>query len=299
MAYYLGIDGGGSKTTCLVGDETSILGRGDSTGSNIVRLGEQAAREALQLSVLAACANAKIDARQISRTVAGVAGVGRAEVREFMRETLREIVAGEIIVVTDVEAALDAAFADGPGVVVVSGTGSIAFARNSQGETSRAGGWGWAISDEGSGPWIGRAAVAAILRARDAGETAQMEQSTLQAWQLSDHQHLVSAANATPPPDFGSLLPEIIAAADAGDSIAADIVLCAGRELAALAKIAASRVFAADANVPVAMSGGAFAHAPNLREAFYNSLQAQLPYATLVPDLADPVLGAFQMARRG
>jgi hypothetical protein len=47
------------------------------------------------------------------------------------------------------------------------------------------------------------------------------------------------------------------------------------------------------------MSGGAFAHAPNLREAFYNSLQAQLPHATLLPDLADPVLGALQMARRG
>jgi len=299
VAYYLGIDGGGSKTTCLVGGETSILGRGDSTGSNIVRLGEQPAREALQQSVLAACANAKIDPRQVTRTVAGVAGVGRAEVREFVRETLHEIVAGEIIVVTDVEAALDAAFADGPGVVVVSGTGSIAFARNSQGETSRAGGWGWAISDEGSGPWIGRAAVSAVFRAREAGETAQMEQSILQTWQLSDHQHLVSAANATPPPDFGSLLPEIIAAADSGDSIAADILLRAGRELGALAKIAASRVFAADANVPVAMSGGAFAHAPNLREAFYNSLQAQLPHATLLPDLADPVLGAVQMARRG
>ena len=126
-----------------------------------------------------------------------------------------------------------------------------------------------------------------------------MEQSILQTWQLSDHQHLVSAANATPPPDFGSLLPEIIAAADSGDSIAADILLRAGRELGALAKIAASRVFAADANVPVAMSGGAFAHAPNLREAFYNSLQAQLPHATLLPDLAVPVLGAVQMARRG
>jgi N-acetylglucosamine kinase-like BadF-type ATPase len=297
VAYYLGIDGGGSKTTCLVGDEASILGRGDSTGSNIVRLGEQAAREALQQSVLAACANAKIDPKQISKTVAGVAGVGSAEVREFVQKTLHEVVAGEIIVVTDVEAALEAAFAEGPGVVVVSGTGSIAFARNSQGLTSRAGGWGWAISDEGSGPWIGRAAVTAIFRARDAGETGQMEQSILKTWQLSDHQHLVSAANATPPPDFGALLPEVVAAANGGDPIAAEVFLRAGRELAALAKIAGCRIFGADASVPVAMSGGAFAHAPNLREAFYNSLQAQLPQARLLPDLADPVLGALQMAR--
>ena len=91
----------------------------------------------------------------------------------------------------------------------------------------------------------------------------------------------------------------MVAAANSGDSIAAEVFLRAGKELATLAKIAASRVFAADAPVPVAMSGGAFAHAPNLREAFYNGLQAQLPEARLLPDLADPVLGALQMARCG
>jgi N-acetylglucosamine kinase-like BadF-type ATPase len=299
VAYYLGIDGGGTKTICLVGDETSILGRGDSAGSNVVRLGARSSREALEQGVRMACANAKVDARQISKTVAGVAGVARAEVRALVRDTLQELVTGEILVVTDVEAALEAAFARGPGVVVVSGTGSIAFARNSQGETSRAGGWGWAISDEGSGPWIGRAAVTAVFRARDEGATAQMERRILQAWQLSDHQHLVSAANVTPQPDFGALLPEVVAAASAGDPVAAEVFLRAGRELAALAKIAGSRIFGAEVNVPVAMSGGAFAHAPNLREAFYNSLQTQLPQASLLPDLADPVLGALQMARCG
>jgi glucosamine kinase len=299
VAYYLGIDGGGTKTICLVGDETSILGRGDSAGSNVVRLGEQSSREALQQGVRMACAQAKIDPRQISRTVAGVAGVTRAEARLFVSETLQEVVAGEVVVVTDVEAALEAAFAKGPGVVVVSGTGSIAFARNRLGAKSRAGGWGWAISDEGSGPWIGRAAVTAVFRARDAGETAPMERSILEAWRLSDHQHLVSAANFTPQPDFGALLPQVVAAANAGDPVAAEVFLRAGRELAALAKIAGCRIFGGDANVPVAMSGGAFAHAPNLREAFYNSLQAQVPQARLLPDLADPVLGALQMARCG
>jgi glucosamine kinase len=299
VAYYLGIDGGGTKTSCLLGDEMSIFGRGDSTGSNVVRLGEQAARAALQQTIRAACADAKIDPAQVKRTVAGVAGVGRAEIRNFVQHALREVVSGEVVVVTDVRPALQAAFADGPGVVVVSGTGSIALARNSRGDTARAGGWGWAISDEGSGPWIGRAAVAAVFHARDASETAQMEERVLRAWQLADYQHLVSAANATPQPDFGSLLPEIVMAANAGDPIAVEIFLRAGRELAALAKIAASRVFATDADVPVAMSGGAFAHAPNLREAFYNSLQDQLPNAKLLPDLADPVLGALQMARRG
>ena len=299
MAYYLGIDGGGTKTTCLLGDETSILGRSDSAGSNVVRLGEPAAREALQQAARDTCANAKVDPDRITRTVAGVAGVGREEVRDFVDKALREAVGGDVAVVTDVQIALQAAFADGPGVVVISGTGSIALAQDGKGKTARAGGWGWAISDEGSGPWIGRAAVGAILHARDIGTVCELERMVLRVWQLADREQLVRAANALPQPDFGALLPDVASAANAGDLTAVGVFARAGRELAALAKIAASRVFAANASVPVAMSGGAFGHAPNLREAFYNSLQAQLPSAILLPDLADPVLGALRMARGG
>ena len=59
--------------------------------------------------------------------------------------------------------ALEAAFGSGPGVIVIAGTGSIAYGRNREGQTARAGGWGFAISDEGSGHWIGRTAVAAAI----------------------------------------------------------------------------------------------------------------------------------------
>lgn len=307
MAYYLGIDGGGSKTACLVGDEIRVLGRGHSSGSNLIRVGEAEARKALHEAVRAACADAGIDPARVTKTVAGVAGVGRPEVRDFVSKALREVVGGEVVVVTDANTALHAAFGAGPGVVVIAGTGSIALAqdgqgKDGQGQTARTGGWGWAISDEGSGPWIGRAAVSAVFRAADAGKATELERRILRVWQLgdrpfSDRQQLVTAANALPQPDFGSLLTEVVAAADAGDTVAAEVFANAGRELASLATLAVSRLFAGAATVRVAMSGGAFAHAPNLRKAFYNGLQAQLPNATLVPDLADPVQGALRMAR--
>ena len=205
---------------------------------------------------------------------------------------------GEVVVVTDADTALHAAFGAGPGVVVISGTGSIALAQDVEGRKARTGGWGWAISDEGSGPWIGRAAVSAVFRAADAGKTAELERRILLAWQVGDHQQLVTVANALPQPDFGALLPEVAAAADAGDIVAAEVFTNAGRELASLAALAANRLFAGAATVRVAMSGGAFQHAPNLRKAFYNGLQAKLPNAVLLPDLADPAQGALQMARR-
>jgi N-acetylglucosamine kinase-like BadF-type ATPase len=126
-----------------------------------------------------------------------------------------------------------------------------------------------------------------------------LEQRVLQAWQLADCQQLVRVANAEPRPDFGALLPEVAAAASAGDARAREIFVQAGEKLACLANLAANHLFGRKGEVRVAMSGGAFAHAPNLREAFYNSLKTQLPDAILQPDLPDPVLGALQMARRG
>ena len=299
MAYYLGIDGGGTKTTCVVGDEANILARVTTGPSNVIRVGEKPACETLQQAVREACTKSGIDSATLTRTVAGVAGVGRPEIREFVEKVLREVVGGHVIVVSDAQIALHAAFGDEPGVVVIAGTGSIALAQDGCGNTARAGGWGWAISDEGGGAWIGRAAVTAILRARDAGENTTMEQSILQAWQLTDCERLVSAANAVPQPDFGALLPEVVAAANAGDAMAHRVFVRGGEELVRLAKFAANHFFEHTPQVRVAMSGGAFAHAPNLREAFYNGLQTQLPKATLLPDLVDPVLGALQMARRG
>ena len=167
MAIFLGIDGGGSKTSSLIGDENSILGRGTAAGSNVVRVGEVPTREALAAAIRQACGAAHIVPAQITRTCIGVAGAARPQISQTIQRLLTELVPGEIEVVGDMVIALEAAFDDGPGVIVIAGTGSIAYGRNASGQTARAGGWGFAISDEGSGHWIGRAAVAAVLRACD------------------------------------------------------------------------------------------------------------------------------------
>jgi N-acetylglucosamine kinase-like BadF-type ATPase len=298
VAYYLGIDGGGTKTVCLVGDETRVLGSSRAMGSNINRVGENAARSALHDSVRCACVAAGIDASGVTATVAGIAGAGRVSEKDAVSRALREVLAGEVKVFTDADTTLHAAFGSEPGVIVISGTGSIALARNSQGVVTRAGGWGRLISDEGSGPWIGRAAVRNLLKAFDAGEKTELEEGILRAWGLPDLQRLVMASNADPQPDFGSLLPEIESAADSGDVVAKQVFENAGRELATLASVASKSLSGSVSAIHVAMSGGAFAHAPNLRKAFYNSLQAQISNVVLMPELADAALGALQMARK-
>jgi glucosamine kinase len=303
VAIFLGIDGGGSKTSCLVGDEISILGAGTGGGSNPVRVGEAQARDALAAAIRQACAVANIAPSAIKRTCVGLAGAARPEISEPVRQCLAELVPGEVEVVGDMVIALEAAFGGDPGVIVIAGTGSIAYGRNSRGQTARAGGWGFAISDEGSGHWIGRAAVAAAVRALDLDDadpgTQSLLKSLMKFWQVETRERLVVAANATPPPDFAALVPAVLASADHGDRIALDVLTQAGAELASLARTVIRRLFENASGLSVAMSGGIFGSSALVRQVFYSRLRSEYPEAVINPGVIEPVRGALDLARKG
>jgi glucosamine kinase len=307
MAYYLGIDGGGTKTRCVLGDETTVLATAMSGGTNIVRLGETAAREALHTAVRQVCATAKISPAQIRAICVGAAGAARPEIAatirgilaELISEIAPEVVLTKIEVVGDMTIALEAAFGAGPGVIAIAGTGSIAYGRDANGHTARAGGWGFAISDEGSGHWIGRRAISAILSAHDQGLATALTANVLQAWKLNTLDEFVQQANSTPPPDFPRLFPIVLRAAEEGDSIARDLLTDAGAKLANLAAVVVRRLgsHAPAATVPVAMTGSVFRQSPHVRQVFYNTLRASFPGLDVRQDLVDPVEGALARAR--
>ena len=318
VTYYLGIDGGGTKTTCVVGDETQLLATATAGPSNIVRVGEAQARESLQQSVRQACAAAGITPAQAVRTCFGGAGAARPELAAIVRHILAEILPTPIDVVADIQTSLEAAFREGPGVIVIAGTGSIAYGRDRHGHTARAGGWGFAIGDEGSAHWIGRTAVAAVLHAadprdetpasgrvphvspllRDVGLTPQnppLAAALGKAWGVANLHDLARAANSIPPPDFAALFPSIAASQDA---LALEVLSRAGRELAQIAAIVIRRLFVEERVVPVAMTGGVFRHSPQVRQDFYNELRRLDPRVEIKPQVVDPVEGALRMARR-
>jgi glucosamine kinase len=307
VSHYLGIDGGGSKTTCAVGDDSQLLASATAGPSNVVRVGESLARESLQQSVRQACAAAGITPAQISHTCAGSSGAARPELAAIVRLFLAEILSTPIHVVGDQQIALEAAFDAGPGVIVIAGTGSIAYGRDRQGTTARAGGWGFAIGDEGSAHWIGRAAVSAVLRACDPlGESSDpgsplpessLAAALLEAWGVTSMIDLARAANSIPPPDFAVLFPAVAASKD---ELATQVLTSAGRELAQVAAVVIRHLFAQTppASVPVAMTGGVFRHAALVRQVFYNELRTLDPRAEVNPQVVEPVEGALRLARR-
>lgn len=319
MPYYLGIDGGGTKTRCLLADETTVLAKAMSGGSNMIRLGEKQAREALQTAVHQACAAARVSPGQIHAICIGVAGASvpeiAAKIRGILTELTPQISLTNIEVVGDNVIALEAAFGAGPGVIAIAGTGSIVYGRDAGGRIARAGGWGFAISDEGSGHWIGRRAISAILSTRDEGLETALAVMVLQTWKLSNIDDLVQQANSTPPPDFPRLFPVVLRAADEADPIACELLADAGAKLANLAAAVIRRLtpvppveMAPIGMLPVAMSpvamppvattGSVFRRSPIVRQVFYNTLQASFPGIDVRQELADPVEGALARAKR-
>lgn len=309
MAYYLGIDGGGSKTTCSIGNDVSELARATAGPSNITRVGQERARESLHLAIREACAIAKVNPQQVQRVCIGVAGAGRAEIANAVRKIVAEVILGEIQVTGDMEIALAAGFGEGPGVIVIAGTGSIAYGRNAKGQIARAGGWGFAISDEGSAHWIGRAAVATWLRVLDLGTEENQEDRRVAessplfceikaAWGLQSFDEFLRKGNSHP--DFAGLFPAIVTAAGAGDELAGSVLAQAGAELVQLVEIVIRRLFAADivkASIPLAMVGGVFKHSARVREVFCDEVRKLALRIEVSPQIVEPVLGALEMAR--
>jgi len=300
MAYYLGIDGGGTKTRCVIANETTILARAVSGGSNIIRLGEAKARESLHAAIRQACSVANISPDQIQNVCLGAAGAARPEIAAKLLILLDELVpqlGARTEVVGDAVIALEAAFGAGSGVIAIAGTGSIVYGRDASGRTTRAGGWGFAISDEGSGHWIGRQAITELLRARDQGRETALIAAILESWKLDSLDALIRHANATPPPEFPRLFPIVTRAAAQGDSVARQLLARAGRELAELAAIVLRRVAPTPPHVPVAMTGSVFRQSEDVCRVFYNELEASFPGIKLLDGLVDPVLGALTLAR--
>lgn len=297
MQYFLGIDGGGSKTRSLLGDEKSILASGSSSGCNIVRVGEACAQDSLTSAVHEACVQAGISPREITRTCLGAAGGVRPEIIAALRRIMAAVAGGEVEITGDMQIAFEDAFGQDAGIIVIAGTGSIAYGRNSEGKTARAGGWGFAVSDEGSGHWTGVEAVRMSLHARDRGEVPGLLTDLISALGVQRFEDFIVRVNGDPAPDFSAFFPVVLTAADAGDPVARDILNRTGCELANLACNIAQQLFKSEHEISVATHGGVFSNSAEVRKSFARRLNSICPAATHVARTIDPARGALQRAR--
>jgi glucosamine kinase len=259
MGYFLAIDAGGTKTHCLLADETRVLERATAGTVKPMRVSEPEATARLHAMLSEVAANAGVSLSHITRTCFGLAGLSSPAVRAWASRVLSEAVSGELILCGDEEIALDAAYTGGPGVLVVAGTGSNVIGRAADGTLFGAGGWGPVLGDEGSGYWIGLEALRAALHTHDRDQSSDLNRDLNHTrtaiglggvspillreierhWNLASLGDLVAYGNLRadanrPAPDFASLAPVVARSAKQGDALAAEVLQRAGEELAAL-----------------------------------------------------------------
>src|SRR5712691_2318050 len=188
--HVLGIDAGGTKTICLLADERGmILSEGRGPGANLHAAGELAVEKVLHEVMETALGDRAIVPAAICL---GIAGVDREDEAQIVRRIMRRIGhKSRVLVVNDALIALVAGARDAPAIVIIAGTGSIVYGRNAGGDAARAGGWGDMVGDEGSGYWIGREALSAVMRASDGrGAATALTPEVLAHFEIADVSHL-------------------------------------------------------------------------------------------------------------
>jgi glucosamine kinase len=292
-----GVDAGGSHTVAVIVDaHGEERGRAEGPGA-AAHAGNEAASADAITRVIADAAR-RTDGHGIEALVVGAAGAGHPPVRAALTEHLLARGAPRLTtVVTDAEAAFASAFAEGPGVLLLSGTGSIALARDPAGEWHRAGGWGWRVGDEGSGFAIGRAGAAAVGQALDGrGPATSLREVLPEAAGVADAAALMAWAREAAPAAMAALARPVQGEALRGDPVADGIVRAAAGDLVTHVVALQSR-FPASAVIPVVLAGGALRPGSPLRAAV-NHLAAGLPRVAIHDRPIDAARGAARLAQR-
>ena len=310
MSLFLAVDAGGTKTDFLLADSTRTLARTRTGTIKRMRASAELAAANLSRALAELAAASRLPTSAITRTCIGTAGESVPLVTDWLRTAFAARVPGPLLILGDVEIALDAAFPGQPGVLAIAGTGSNVAGRTHAGKVVTAGGWGPALSDQGSGHRIGHNALRRAFLAIDEsgvphdqvdGEFAPtlLLPAILDFWDLDSLGHLVEHANSNP--DFSQLTNLVVACAQAGDAVAQTVLRREGEDLAYLVRLIIRRLQSAAPNPAwtphLALTGSILEKVAPVREALIATLRSDFPALDVLPGVIDPIAGALFRAR--
>ncbi|WP_414567506.1 N-acetylglucosamine kinase [Nostoc sp. CCY 9925] len=314
MPYVLGIDGGGSKTVCvLVDDSGQVLGRAEAGESNYQSIGIEATFKSIESAIH----TATNEARQIINTITieaiclGLAGVGRASDIEVVKNLVQELQNSKILPITwslqpenivicnDALIALVGGIGHDVGIVVAVGTGSIVFGRNHQGKTKRVGGWGYILGDEGSAYKIAVAGMNAALKSYDGREIAtSLVDAFKQHLNLESIEDLIEVIYRQQwgVKQIAALAPIVDLAAASGDEVANNIINDAVQELVKSTSTVIDAIFIPDSIYEVVTTGSVWLSRSKIHERFSASIIKKFPFMQVIYPRFEPAYGAALLA---
>lgn len=274
-----------------------MIARAEGPGANI-RVFGKFETEAVLRSVIESVAG--LDPISPAAICVGIAGADRDEDITVVRRIVRRIVKTDrILVVNDAMIALEAGVGDDQGIVIIAGTGSIAYGRNRQYRAARAGGWGYVLGDEGSGYWIGRLALRSVVRASDGrGDKTALSGLILNHFGVARARELVREiyTRELGPSQIATLARYVQAAVEEGDLVARHILQAGARELVAAAGSVASQLSMTEEEFTFILAGGIFRAVPWLGENLPKRLPVVAPRSRTELLQDEPALGAIRLA---
>ena len=303
--YYIGIDGGGSNLRVAVVDEDMhVVAQAMRGTANPSAIGRDAAAALIQ-EALHEAVNAALPARDdsaasgqpsIAGVGIGIAGASAVYAEAWLRATIQDALPGVFVAPSmDNEIALVGAHAERRGVLVLAGTGSVAYGVNDSGETAQAGGWGYLLGDEGGGYWLATEALRALIHWADGMQPEAEGLSRRIMRRLGFHSplDLIAWLYRQPPPtrEVAQHAGLVLDAAADDDAAALEIVARGADALAALVGAVSTRLGMAQPQVGFA--GGLLSSDNPLSRA----LCARLKLDAIPQAVYPPVVGAALLAK--
>lgn len=297
--YIIGIDGGGTKTTALLSDTSGkVLGTVTGGASNPTTVAEKQIQSLIAGLIKDTAGLSGIAARQVKSVYIGMSGYSYLADESALIQKIHDVI-GEnkpVTVTHDAITALYSGTGGKPGIVNISGTGSITFGINSKGDIKRAGGWGYLIDHTGSGYGMGLEALKLLFHLKDAGvKTDEFSKSVLECMEADSAEDLIPVIYDKPRfrERISALSPVIMKLADKGNESCRAIIDKASGDMADSIRLVRKQLFnekseEEKAAVPVVLTGGLMKRS----DLFLPTLRVKLPEAQFIIPPAEPVVGA-------
>lgn len=300
-AYYIGIDGGGSTVrAAAVDDELNVIAHAQGETVNPSAVGRAVAAQRIQECLRSVVGQLDEGGAGSSKTIRavgiGVAGASAVYAADWLREVVSAALPGVPVAASmDNEIALVGAHGERRGVMVLAGTGSVAYGVNDAGEAAQTGGWGYLVGDDGSGYWLGNQALRALIRWAD-GMADDAEALALRVMQRLDFKTPVEVIGwlyRQPPPtrEVAQLAGLVLEAADADDPYAQAVIAQGADELVLLVRTIERRLRMTQPRI--AFAGGLLSS----ENALSRALRARLGLSEIPLPRYPPVVGAALLAK--
>ena len=298
--YTIGVDGGGSKTKAvMLNQDYQVLGEGESGSSNYHYIGLEKTQDNLLTAMNMACQTAKVKLSQVSAITWALAGVDRPTERLLFTELGSKLLNGvPVHVVNDALSALVGGLSTRQGIVLIAGTGMIAYGENTTGKIARAGGWG-PLLDQGSGYNMAQKALQAVAQASDQGNIpTKLTDKILAQLNLSQASHLVSWLYAPERQiaEIAALAPLVLNEAENGDLVAIEIVAECALALAEAVSAVVKQLNIRKQVYPLVLTGSLLNKNHFYQQLVGQTIHSQSPFVQIMPPQATAAVGAALLA---